>query len=147
MRPKTYLSLLMLWLSACGGGERGDKSAIEGTWRGEVIQGVILCSDGTGIGAGAGSVTRQVSLEVSGSDVVGSIVEAVDGTCYFEGIREADGFRADAISGCDQGLSSIRFTLLENGSAALAFNYDLNLVPVGANGIRCKATPEARITR
>ncbi len=109
--------------------------------------GVIICSDGTAIGVGGSYAVRQVALEVSGTDEIGTPVQAIDGNCYFEGTRDGEGFRANAVSGCEQGLSSIGFILLEDGSAALNYKYDIEQVPAGANGIRCKSTPEANVKR
>jgi hypothetical protein len=108
---------------------------------------VISCSDGTSIGAGGGSVIRSVELEVSGSDEIGSAVQAIDGNCLLEGIRDADGFRADAISGCEQGLDHIRFNVISQNEAGLSYHYDINKSPAGENGVRCTITPSGTIAR
>lgn len=138
---------LLSLLTACGGGGSDQNNAIEGTWRGDVLQGVILCSDGTSIGAGGGSVIREVALIVSGTDEVGTPVQATDGDCFLEGVRDNTGFRASSISGCDEALTSIQFTLLEDGSAALSYDLDIDKVPAGPTGIRCAPTPQAQIRR
>jgi hypothetical protein len=79
------------------GGFDAPSSAIDGTWRGDLFQGAILCPGGTSIGAGGGSAIRSAELEVSGSDEIGSAVQEIDGNCLLEGTRDADGFRAAAI--------------------------------------------------
>ena len=146
MRRGIFLALVMA-LPSCGGGSNGASSGIEGTWSGNLLQGIILCSDGTAIGAGAGSVLRSVELEVSGSDEVGSVVQAIDGSCLLQGTRDAGGFRADAVSGCEQGLDHIRFDAISQNEAGLSYQYDINKVPAGGNGVRCTVTPSGTINR
>jgi hypothetical protein len=144
---KGFVVALAITLSSCGGGSDAPSSAIDGTWRGDLFQGVISCSDGTSIGAGGGLVIRSVELEVSGSDEIGSVVQAIDGNCLLEGTRDADGFRANAISGCEQGLDYIRFNVISQNEAGLSYHYDINKAPAGENGVRCTITPSGTIDR
>lgn len=144
---KCIVIFLMALLNACGGDSDSNDSQIDGTWRGNLIQGVIVCNDGTAIGAGGGSTLREVVLEITGSDVIGSAVQLVDGNCLFEGSRNAEGFTANATSGCDQGLTAINFTILEDSNAAISYQYDIDKVPAGDNGIRCKISPSASVSR
>lgn len=144
---KGFVLALAIALSSCGGGADAPSSAIDGTWRGDLFQGVISCSDGFSTGVGWGSVIRSIELEVSGSDEIGSAVQAIDGNCVLEGTRDADGFRADAISGCEQGLDHIRFNLISQNEAGLSYHYDINKIPAGENGVRCTITPSGRIGR
>lgn len=144
---KLFILAVAMVLSSCGGGSNGTLSAIDGTWSGDLLQGVISCSDGTAIGAGGGSVVRSVDLEVSGSDETGSLVQAIDGSCLLQGTRDAEGFRADAVSGCEQGLDHIRFNVISDSEAGLSYHYDVNKVPAGANGVRCTITPSGTVDR
>jgi hypothetical protein len=148
MKRSLLLCLTVASLVSCGGGGGGgEDSAIEGTWRGNLTQGVVVCSDGTAFGAGGGSTIREVELEVIGSDVIGSAIQTIDGNCSYQGTRSVSGFTADAVSGCEQGLTSLSFTLLEDGSAAVSYHYDINLVPAGETGVRCVTTPSANLKR
>ncbi len=149
MNLKPFIVGAMLLLSSCGGGSDGPSSEIDGTWKGDLIQGVITCSDGTGIGAGGGLAIREVTLDVSGSDEIGSQVQAIDGNCLFEGTRTDEGFNAIVVSGsgCEEALDSIRFTLLEENRAALKYFYDINRVPANAGEVRCVISPDAEMRR
>lgn len=134
-------------VTSCGGGSGGESSAIEGTWRGSLIQGVILCSDGTGIGACGGCTLREVTLEVSGSDEVDSVVQAIDESCLYEGKRTSTGFAATAVSGCGDNTATITFTILGPGNAALKYRYDIDQSEPDANGVRCTISPDANLLR
>ena len=144
---KVFIMALAVILWSCGGGSDDVSSAIEGTWRGDLFQGMVSCSNGTYIGAGGGSIVGSVDLKVSGTDEIGSVVNAIDGNCLFQGTREADGFRAEAVSGCEQGLDHIQFNIISENEAGLSYHYDLNKVPAGDNGIRCKTTPSGIVYR
>lgn len=146
MKIRFGLFLTFILFSACGG-SGSPSSAIEGVWKGDLYQGVISCSDGTFIAAGGGSVISTVKLEVTGTDEIGSVVEARDGDCLFQGIREIDGFRAEVVSGCEQGLDHLQFTVISKDHAGLSFHSDINKVPAGANGVRCTITPSGIIER
>jgi hypothetical protein len=146
MRRGFFLALAIA-LPSCGGGSNGASSGIEGTWSGDLFQGVILCSDGTAIGAGGGTVVRSVELKVSGSDEVGSVVRVIDGSCLLQGTRDVGGFRADVVSGCEQGLDYIRLDVISQNEAGLSYQYDINKVPAGENGVRCAIAPSGTINR
>ena len=147
MNTKVIVILFVIFLVSCGGGSDNSSSAIEGIWSGDLFQGVILCTDGTGIGAGGGSVVRTVELHVEGTDEIGSVVKATDESCLFEGAREADGFTAYVVSGCEQGLDHISFGIISENEAGLSYHYDINKLPAGATGIRCTITPSGTVSR
>jgi len=147
MTRNFFVLLGVILLSGCGGSGEVENSAIEGLWRGEVLQGVIECSNGVELGLGASSVVREIEIEVVGGDEDGTTVQASFDNCVLEGVRDTEGFRADVVSGCDQGFSSMRFVLLDEGSATVNFFYDIEKVPAGEGGIRCKASPEALVKR
>lgn len=144
---RILFSILVTTLAACGGGSGGSSSQIEGSWSGDLFQGMILCSDGTGFGAGGGSVVKHATLEISGTDEIGSIVQVMDEECLLEGVRDADGFRARPVSGCHAALSSIRFNLYENNSAGVSYHYDINKSEPGPTGIRCTTSPSGLLSR
>lgn len=149
MKSKVLKFILLTSFISCGGsgGSDSDDSAISGTWRGDLIQGVALCADGTAIGACGGCSIGRVNLEVQGGDEPGSPVFASDGDCQFEGQRNADGFTANAISGCDAGLVSLDFFLREPNVAGLAYRYDINQIPVEPGHIPCTINPSALVER
>lgn len=147
MKTKILIPLVIIFLTSCGGGSNNTSSLIEGTWRGSLIQGGMSCSDGTFIGAGSGSVVSNVVLDVRGTDAIGSTVQAVDGNCLLEGIRDAEGFKAKVVSGCNGALDHLRFSIISKDKAGLSLHYDINKIPAGPNGVRCMTIPSGTITR
>lgn len=147
MTRTLFLLLIIMLIGACGGSGDDHKNSIEGLWKGDVTQGVVECSNGLVIGAGTSSVIREVTIDVVGGDKDGEIVQASFDTCVFEGVRSGQGFQADAVSGCDQGLTSLEFALSGSDSANANFIYDINKVPEGEGGVRCKASPSAVVKR
>lgn len=144
---RLLLGVVLASAASCGGGSDQPSSAIDGVWKGDLYQGVILCSDGTSIGAGAGTVVEAVELHVTGTDEVGSTVLATDGDCELQGTRTADGFRATPTSGCAQGLDNLVFSIISENEAGLSYHYDINEVPAGSNGVRCVITPSGTVMR
>ena len=148
MKAVAGLLLSASVLASCGGSDGTRvRSAIEGTWRGELQQGVLSCSDGSVIGAGTGTIAWRASMTVTGSDEAGSPVRAVDGSCILAGTRDATGFTAQAVSGCPQGMVSLRFTLLAHDKAALGQTYAMELMPIGIGGLQCKISPSGTVAR
>lgn len=141
------LALASFSLWSCGGGSDGNSSAVEGTWKGSLYQGVISCSDGSSIGAGAGSIVRSAELEISGTDEIWSMVQVIDRDCVLQGPRDTEGFTAQVVSGCEQDLDNIRFNLISENEAGVSYYYDINKAPANQNGVRCKITPSGRINR
>ena len=139
--------LLSLIVTGCGGDSGGWDSLIEGTWKGELIQGGITCADGTFIGACAGCAIGQVNLEVDGGDEVGSAVSARDGECQLNGERTANGFTAVAVSGCYLALDRVDFSLRGDDQALVNYRYDINRVPVPPGQIPCVSASFAEVTR
>ena len=86
-------------------------------------------------------------MTVTGSDEPGSRIQAVDGTCVFEGTRDAIGFKAQAVTGCPQGLVSLKFELLADDTAVMGHGYDINLVPRGSGDFQCKISPSGLVSR
>lgn len=151
MKTRTGLLLLLLsasLLASCGGSDGpGLRSRIEGTWRGELQQGIISCTNGVAVGAGSWSVAWRANMTVTGSDEAGSRVQAVDGACVFEGTRDARGFQAQAVTGCPQGMVLLKFELLADDQAVVAHGYDINLVPKGSGDFQCKTSPSGLVNR
>lgn len=116
-------------------------------WKGDLVQGVISCADGFFAGACSGCVIRQVNLEVDGSDEIGSLVQAKDGDCFFEGARDSKGFTATAISGCNPALVSLDFALREENLAGVYYWYDINKVQVEPGEVACITSPSAQVRR
>ena len=146
--PKTILVCVCVMLvTGCGGGSGGSRSMIDGTWHGDLFQGVISCADGTFIAACGGCVVDTVELIVTGEDDVGSPVQAKDGDCIFEGQRTKDGFTANAVSGCDTALTGLEFNLLEENVAGLSYQYDIDKVEVQPGEIPCTISPSGTVAR
>lgn len=144
---KIALIILFGALFSCGGGSGGGRSAIEGTWRGDLFQGIISCPDDSTIAACAGCVVDTVSLIVMGNDIIGSPVQARDGECIFEGVRTSDGFVADAVLGCDAALASLEFVLLEQDTAALSFQYKNISELIEPGFVSCTINPSGQVVR
>ncbi len=148
MKALAGLLLSASALASCGGSDgTGARSAIEGTWRGELQQGVLRCSDGSVIGAGTGTIAWRAAMSVTGSDEAGSAVQAVDGSCILAGTRDATGFTAQAVTGCPLGMVSMRLTLLGDDRASMSHSYDIDRMPVGPGGLQCKISPSGAVAR
>lgn len=134
--------ILLSTLSACsGGGDDNDTfEAIAGRWSGDLSQASGLnCSDGTFIGAGAGSNAGTIALEISGGDLLGETstltvtartcanpeVEAcgvpAGGECVYSGVRLSESeieFHSDDAS-CNE---SVVLDSIKNGQASVNFD-------------------------
>ena len=151
---KKLLFILVLSLTffsaSCGGGSSSFNSRIEGTWRGDLLQGAIFCTDGEGnsfgIGAGAGSVFLSPELLISGTDEVGSIVQVIDGDCILEGLRTDIGFQAMPVSGCPERVESINFSLREEeNTASVSYRYESSVNQ--DSDTSCNNRPSGILTR
>ena len=144
MKKFSYLpiALLLSTLSACsGGGDDNDSfEAIAGRWSGDLFQSSGLnCSDGTFVGAGAGSNAGTIALEISGGDLLGETstltvtehicanpeVEAcgvpAGGACVYSGVRLSESeieFHSDDAN-CNQ---SVVLDSINNGQASVHFD-------------------------
>src|SRR5687768_14510823 len=139
--------IFVVGLLACGGGSDGDSSAVAGTWRGELLQGVTTCADGSILPACASCSIGQVELFVEGGDEVGTAVSARDGECLLKGTRTTAGFSAVVVEGCNTALAGINFELLDEDRAGVSYQYDISKAPQAAGQITCVPSPSAEVTR
>ena len=147
MRILVSLIVALITLASCGGGSNDPKSSIEGTWKGDLLQGGALCSDGTFIGAGSGTVVDKVNLEINGSDVIGSAVKVSDDSCILEGVRDAEGFTASPTQGCEAGLLRMTFKVVNEDEAFVAYNPVISSIEEGSQEVRCDITPSGSVYR
>ena len=93
-------------------------------------------------------MVKSVEFFVSGDDEIGSLVEARDGDCLLQGQRTADGFQVAPVTGCEASLSSVVFSLLmEESSAGLAYQYDIDKIEVEPGSVPCVTTPSGIVYR
>jgi hypothetical protein len=80
----------VLFFSACGGGSSSSSapSQISGMWNGLMTQASgIRCSDGSYIGVGVGTSTRELSIEIKGGDLIGETASLILDECFYSGER------------------------------------------------------------
>ena len=145
---KLIILFLILLLIGCGGSSGGGyEFAIDGTWQGEETAGVLICDNGVSTGIGAGSVVRQVIFEITGSDEIGSEVDVIDGECMLIGKRTIGGFKVQPVSGCDEDLISVIFTLSAENQALVSFNHNNEGLVLPAGQPHCQISDDGTLSR
>lgn len=127
LETKPRYSQLATWTLSAGllvscGADRSDTSGVSGTWSGQLYQASgINCSDGSFIGAGLGTPTRVITVQVTGGEAIGEEAALSLDSCTMMGGRVTASSMefSSTATGCPQVIS---FSGINGGMATLHIN-------------------------